>query len=64
MSDRFAGAHGADAASLRLALLVLAPTGLWAAWHFWKAGETIAADQERATGMSSGLSTGTSGVRS
>jgi hypothetical protein len=50
MSDRFAGMHGADAASLRTALLVLAPTGLWAAWHFLMAANTIVADQERATG--------------
>ena len=34
MSDWFARGHGADAASLRLALLVLAPTGFWAVWHF------------------------------
>jgi predicted MFS family arabinose efflux permease len=52
MSDRFAGGHGADAGSLRLALLILAPTGFWAAWHFWMAGKTIVADQERATGLS------------
>jgi predicted MFS family arabinose efflux permease len=52
LSDRFGGAHGADAASLRLALLMLAPTGLWAAWHFWMAGRTIVADQEWATGLS------------
>jgi MFS family permease len=50
MSDRFAGAHGADAASLRTALLVLAPTGLWAVGHFLMAANTIVADQERATG--------------
>ena len=34
LSDWFGGAHGADAASLRWALLVLAPTGFWATWHF------------------------------
>ncbi len=32
---------GADAASLRLALLVLAPTGFWAAWHYWAASRTV-----------------------
>jgi MFS family permease len=56
MSDRFAGADGADAASLRMALLVLAPTGLWAVWHFLMAAKTIVADQERATGYSIGRS--------
>lgn len=50
LSDWFAGAHGADAASLRLALLILAPTGFWAAWHFVLAARTIVKDQERATG--------------
>ena len=34
LSDWFAGGHGADAHSLRLALLVLAPTGFWAVYHF------------------------------
>jgi hypothetical protein len=41
LSDRFAGPGGADAASLRLALLILAPTGLWAAFHYWRAAKTI-----------------------
>jgi hypothetical protein len=50
MSDAFAGAHGSDAASLRLALLVLAPTGFWATWHFVVAARTVVADQERAIG--------------
>jgi MFS family permease len=50
MSDWFARGRGADAASLRLALLMLAPTGFWAVYHFWMAGKTIVADQERATG--------------
>jgi predicted MFS family arabinose efflux permease len=50
LSDWFAGAHGADAASLRLALLVLAPTGFWATWHFILAARTVIADQERACG--------------
>ena len=52
MSDWFAGGRGADAASLRLALLVLAPTGFWAVYHFYKAGKTIVADQTRAIGYS------------
>lgn len=50
LSDWFAGGHGADAASLRLALLVLAPTGFWAAFHFCMAGRTVIADQKRAVG--------------
>ena len=50
MSDYFAGPGGADAASLRTALLVLAPTGFWAAYHYWAAARTIVADQQRAVG--------------
>ena len=50
LSDWVAGAHGADAASLRMALLVLAPTGFWATWHFMAAARTVAADQRRAIG--------------
>ncbi len=50
LSDRFAGPHGSDAASLRLALLILAPTGLWAAFHYWRGARTIVGDQRRAIG--------------
>ncbi len=50
LSDYFAGPGGADAASLRTALLILAPTGFWAAWHYWLAAKTIAEDQKRAVG--------------
>jgi hypothetical protein len=50
MSDWFARGHGTDAASLRLALLVLAPTGFWATWHFWLAARTVVEDQKRAIG--------------
>ncbi len=50
LSDWFAGARGADAASLRLALLVLAPTGFWATWHFILAARTVVADEQRAIG--------------
>lgn len=50
LSDWFAGSRGADAASLRLALLVLAPTGFWAVWHFILAEKTVVAEQERAIG--------------
>jgi predicted MFS family arabinose efflux permease len=47
LSDWFAGGHGADAASLRWALLLLAPTGFWAVWHFYLAARTVDADLER-----------------
>ena len=47
LSDWFAGARGSDAASLRWALLLLAPTGFWAVWHFYLAAKTIDADLER-----------------
>lgn len=50
MSDFFARGHAADAASLRLALLFLAPTGFWAVWHFLLAERTVVGDQTRAVG--------------
>jgi MFS family permease len=50
MSDYFGGGRGADAASLRLALLFLAPTGFWAVWHFLLAERTVVQDQARAVG--------------
>jgi len=50
LSDWFAGAHATDAASLRLALLCLAPTGFWAAYHLYVASRTIIEDQKRAIG--------------
>lgn len=53
LSDLFGGAHGSDAASLRLALLVLAPTGFWATWHFLLAARTVAPDMQRAVGYGS-----------
>jgi MFS family permease len=49
LSDWFAGSFGAGRESLRWALLILATTGLWAAWHLWVAGKTIRADEARAT---------------
>lgn len=55
LSDRFAGGHATDAASLRLALLVLAPTGFWAAYHLYLASKTIVADQKRAIGYTTVL---------
>ena len=50
LSDYFAGPAGADAASLRLAQLILAPSGFWAAWHYWRAEKYIIEDQTRAVG--------------
>ena len=50
LSDHFAGPGGPDAASLRTALLILAPTGFWAAAHYLLAVRTIIADQQRAIG--------------
>jgi MFS family permease len=49
LSDWFAGSFGAGRESLRWALLLLATTGLWAAWHLWAAGKTIREDEARAT---------------
>ena len=48
LSDWFGGAHGSDAASLRSALLVLAPTGFWATWHFLLGARTVTVDMQRA----------------
>jgi len=50
LSDYFAGPNPADADSLRLAQLFLAPTGFWAAWHYWITAKYIVADQKRAIG--------------
>ena len=49
-SDFFAHGRATDAASLRLALLFLAPTGFWAVGHFYLAGSTVIADLRRAIG--------------
>jgi MFS family permease len=50
LSDWFAGSQPTDASSLRAALLCLAPTGLWAAYHLVMASRTIVEDQQRAIG--------------
>jgi predicted MFS family arabinose efflux permease len=47
LNDGFAVVHG-DTEGLRLALLVLAPTGFWAALHLFLGARTIVADQQRA----------------
>jgi MFS family permease len=49
LSDWFAASFGAGEDSLRWAMLLLAPTGFWAAWHLWRAGVTIREDEARAT---------------
>lgn len=50
LSDWFAASFGAGNESLRWALLLLAPTGFWAAWHLWTSGATIREDEARVTG--------------
>jgi hypothetical protein len=44
LSDLFANVATGPGDSLRWALLLLAPTGFWAAWHLWRSRRTIAAD--------------------
>ncbi len=50
LSNLFAPPSGPDAASLRLALLCLVPTGLWATVHYFVAERDLLADQQRAIG--------------
>lgn len=52
LSDWLASGHVGNAASLRLAMLCLVPTGFWAAAHYFLAARHALADQERATGAS------------
>ena len=47
LSDYFSGGNP-TADSLRHALLILAPTGLWAAYHYWAAQKHAVQDVERA----------------
>jgi hypothetical protein len=49
LSDAYAGGHATNAASLRFALLLLAPTGFWAAYHLYAASRTIVEDQQTAS---------------
>lgn len=49
LSDWYAGGHATDATSLRFGLLVLAPTGFWAAYHLYLASRTILREQEIAS---------------
>ena len=55
LSDWFAASFGAGADSLRWALLLLSPTGFWAAWHLWASGSTIRQDEARVTGVAEGV---------
>ena len=48
LSDYFAPNHVSNADSLRLAMLCLVPTGLWATAHLYLAARDILKDQERA----------------
>jgi len=53
LSDWFGRRYGVDSAgSLRWALLVLAPTGFWATWHFVLAARTVVPDTQRAASYS------------
>jgi sugar phosphate permease len=49
LSDWFAASFAAGEDSLRWALLLLAPTGFWAAWHLWRSAATIRDDEARVT---------------
>jgi MFS family permease len=51
LSDWFAVGHAADAESLRLAMLVLAPVGFLATFHYFWSARDLIANQERATGI-------------
>jgi predicted MFS family arabinose efflux permease len=48
LSDWFAPEHVPTAGSLRLALLCLVPTGLWATLHYFLAARDLIANQQRA----------------
>jgi hypothetical protein len=45
MSDGFAASFGAGTNSLRWALLLITPTGFWAAYHLWRSSTTIRNDE-------------------
>jgi predicted MFS family arabinose efflux permease len=49
LSTWYAGGRPMDAASLRFGLLVLAPTGFWAAYHLYLASRTIVAEERLAS---------------
>src|SRR5260370_4052215 len=43
LSCCFAGSRGVDAASLLMAMLILAPTDLWSAYHLYLSSKTLLA---------------------
>ncbi len=49
LSDWYAHGRATDASSLRFALLMLAPTGFWAAYHLYLASRTVVDEQRIAT---------------
>ena len=51
ISDAVAPGGVPNADSLRFALLCLAPTGLWATFHYFWSARRLLQDQERATGI-------------
>jgi predicted MFS family arabinose efflux permease len=51
LSDRLAPGHVANAESLRVALLCLAPTGFWSAFHLFWSTRSLRQEQERAIGI-------------
>jgi len=51
LSDGLAPGHVANAESLRLALLCLAPTGFWSAFHLFWSTRRLRQEQERAIGI-------------
>jgi hypothetical protein len=55
LSDWFARPHASNAESLRLAMLILAPSGFWAAYHLYLASKTVVADQKRAIAYTKNL---------
>jgi len=50
ISDLIAHYHVDNAQSLRIALLCLAPTGFWSAWHMFRSVRTLKEEQARAIG--------------
>lgn len=48
LADWFLPYYHSEADSLRLAMLCIVPTGLWATYHLWAAARDIIEDQQRA----------------
>jgi hypothetical protein len=51
IADWLGPGHVESPESLRIAMLCLVPTGLWATFHYFWSTRRIVADQERATGI-------------